>query len=425
MKSQAHVLAGLVLVNRDEAPARCFEAHCEGAALVASSWTEGKKPRSSRKDFASEDAALKELAKTVIKKYREGFAYAAGAVASEAGALMYAGSAADFATGTTGARLALMSRVDEGLRATVVQPETGAILHQQMIAATERDDAFIDGVLLPWDEKRMFVAWSLAPERKNRRHRVQECGVPGGEVRDVSSYREFVESNFGPVRPQLDAAGRRMLLAKPGNALEVIEVESGASIRSVVSCPPGSTCYQAALSPSGQRIASLIIQSRTPEKVTGEIAVWDVASGEQLARIPVADNCYMPRLGFTPDDRAVMITVGRPCDAKNLLCAHGQGPVGYAIADGKPAFDLSRRMNARVWHRRLSWAFSPDGTLLAVGNSRDADEIEIYDSKSLALRTTLPAVQPRDVERLAFSADGRILLLRAGPGFLEGRLLPA
>jgi hypothetical protein len=61
---------------------------------VTSSGPEGKQPRIGRKDFASKKAARRKLATTLMKKCREGFAYVTGAVASEAGALVYAPPAA-------------------------------------------------------------------------------------------------------------------------------------------------------------------------------------------------------------------------------------------------------------------------------------------------------------------------------------------
>lgn len=420
--------AGLVLARRDDDETSYFEAHCEGAAVISSAWTEGAKPKTSRKMRPGKDAASKELNKTLLKKRQEGFVFAASGDGAKRGALVYAGTATAFDVGRAGARLALATWTEAALDARVVEGATNERVGGHVVPWKASDDAFIDGILLPPGDERLVLGWSRCPGRKHTQHLVEQRGLEGGKARELASYKQYADSTFGTVPPQMDAAGRRMLVAQAGNTLAVVDVERLSTIRKVVPARHPEACHRAALSPSGKLLAALVGTEQGQGKLAGEIRVWEVEGGKEVARIAVADNCYMPRLGISADDRTVMITVGRECDGDNLLRSYGQGPVGYAIASGKPMFDLSRRKNARVWHRRLCWAFSPDGKVLAVG-SREDDQIDLYDAKTFAARSPIP-VQARSFERLAFSADGRVLYSGlaggvgvVGAGLLEGRVI--
>jgi len=129
----------------------------------------------------------------------------------------------------------------------------------------------------------------------------------------------------------------------------------------------------------------------------------------------------MPSLGFSPDDHTVMLTVGRPCGPGHLGRAYGQGPMGYSVLDGTQVFDLSKRKNDNWWHARRCWAFSPNGRCLALGNSKNSDEIELYNATDFTQIGAIPT-QSRNLDKLVFAADGQ-RLFAGGEGLVEGWFL--
>ncbi|MFI1105154.1 helix-turn-helix domain-containing protein [Streptomyces melanogenes] len=196
-----------------------------------------------------------------------------------------------------------------------------------------------------------------------------------------------------------------------------------------------------ALSPDGHTLATTGDQAR----------LWDTASGHLAAALPASPHARVPELAFTPDGRTLLMVDGgtirlrdmasgriRTTDAANGSLGGVLSPDGRIIADYSPAdggalslWDtttgrLRTRLAGHTDPDQRPWpnmVFSPDGRILASGNSR---AVRLWDTANGRLRTTLtgrtgrtgippatpdtdPSAGCNDQWAMAFSPDGRTL----------------
>ncbi len=121
-----------------------------------------------------------------------------------------------------------------------------------------------------------------------------------------------------------------------------------------------------AFSPNGRRLACGI--SAAPGRAeTGELRVWDVASGERVLTRKLAHG-HVGGLAYSPDGTSLAIAVGDVGEA---------GMIEVLNADS------GRERLALAGHRYMIWmlAFSPDGTRLAslASYPTRAAEVKLWD----------------------------------------------
>ncbi len=163
-------------------------------------------------------------------------------------------------------------------------------------------------------------------------------------------------------------------------------------------------------SPNGRLLAAALDGSLPDQPVTSgrptsasagsaydnasEIHVWDIASGERVARL-VGEAGWFKTLAFSPDG--------------SLLAAGALEPVWRVAPQEVRLYDtttwrLQRRLMERAGIEAV--AFSPGGQTLAVaGWSR---VVSLYDLPTQKPKGTLPP-QRRWITSIAFSPDGRLL----------------
>ncbi len=118
----------------------------------------------------------------------------------------------------------------------------------------------------------------------------------------------------------------------------------------------------------------------------GPLAVWELATGKVLARIPETD--FVRQVAFAPDGRTVALADGRSVRIRDLLDAGRKADY--------PAPDVTSELTDRGWVTQ-TLAFSPDGRTLASGH-RDGSVL-LWKVPRLA-EDGSPAVSEAERERL-------------------------
>jgi WD40 repeat protein len=135
---------------------------------------------------------------------------------------------------------------------------------------------------------------------------------------------------------------------------------------------------------------------------TNEVRVFNVDDGSLIARVPMPEE--VDNVGVTPDDGAVVVSLDS-----------NRGPCAFEVLDGKLRFAV--RGEESSYGECSAWAFSPDGSTLAVGDH--SREVRLLDARSLAPRGVLSTGTGfSGVERLVFTAGGTELFVGGG-GLIE------
>ncbi|MGH9972095.1 MAG: eIF2A-related protein [Pyrinomonadaceae bacterium] len=138
-----------------------------------------------------------------------------------------------------------------------------------------------------------------------------------------------------------------------------------------------------------------LINSQTSQRFS-EIILWDLATGKQILKLPVKENSIVTDLAFRPDGKLLAWT---STDKENKSTV--------------VLWDTVKNEQVRNLDRTgvKSLAFSPNGTVLAVG--LDNGKVEIWD-KDYEPTASLEAASDEVVD-LAFSPDGSVLACATNP----------
>nr|MBA3500174.1 hypothetical protein [Deltaproteobacteria bacterium] len=209
---------------------------------------------------------------------------------------------------------------------------------------------------------------------------------------------------FNPfvVQPSFDRERRRLAICAE-HAIRVLD-EAGATVLEVPIRSQMRECRGSKLSPSG-RLLALYIASRgviynhddAKSDTTNEVQIWDIEAGVLWETVVMSEKVH--KIGLTPDDDALVVTYD-----------YARGPVVLEIPSGREIRRLndSAREGELAW--TYDWAYSPDGTRLAIAG----DQMQLLDAKTLAPALDLTRVFGR-AACVTFSRDGRRLsAARAG-----------
>jgi WD40 repeat protein len=209
-----------------------------------------------------------------------------------------------------------------------------------------------------------------------------DLGLLRWELQPMSDGRAF---GLGPPR-QLIAESNLIhsALSRDGRVVAVadrrrerallIEVEGG---RQITALGPHRGVQYVALSGDRRYLAT------APWQGNG-IKVWDIATGKLLVELPAA---YHARAAFSPDGKWLATTAA---DLRVYECGSWRLHQTLPLTKEGTALD--------------DVVFSPDSSLLAVGNSPRG--IQLFSPATGQRRAVLESPQPSTLSRLAFSPDG-------------------
>lgn len=174
------------------------------------------------------------------------------------------------------------------------------------------------------------------------------------------------------------SGNQKFLAGGTKDSLLIWQVSDGSLIKTIPSKQP---IQWVALSNNGERLIS---------RSTGEVHIWEVNTGEQIAQYKGYAATYAANADIvavaTLKDMQWAVEIRQAADGKQIVTIPAKG---YALA------------------------LSPDGSLLAIAGN----EITLWDAHSGIMRASLNT--GKLYGNLSFSPDGKFLLLTSGDGTLQ------
>jgi RNA polymerase sigma factor (sigma-70 family) len=227
-----------------------------------------------------------------------------------------------------------------------------------------------DRTLVTCGSYRIVRFWDVATGKVGKEH-----SLPGLDSRVV------VFSRDGKRLALLEAEGTR--------GMSVWDVDSGKRLL-VLPWEANQFYLQAAFSPDGQTLATAEYSG------AHVIRLWDLATGK--GRVLCKPTHFLHLMAFSPD-------------GKRLALAVQDGTlVFWDVADGK-----------ELWKRPQmprGMGFSPDGRWLAVGDPRDPVHVRLIDTANGKALPEYKFPDVRDVFRVQFAPDGKILAIGTNKGII-------
>jgi WD40 repeat protein len=193
----------------------------------------------------------------------------------------------------------------------------------------------------------------------------------------------------GPIwRLMFSIDGRRLFTcAWDDPVIRVWDVATGAQVQELIG--HSTTILQMAISPDGRWLAAGSIRRGMAGREP--IRLWDLASAREARQFPRPQGIAVA-LEFSPDSK--------------LLCASLVGEEEHNTVIWDPTTGKTWRTLAGLAREPCSLAFSPDGRVLASGDSRG--KLELWELATAKRRHELRGHQSM-IYSLAFSPDGRLL----------------
>jgi serine/threonine protein kinase/WD40 repeat protein len=230
--------------------------------------------------------------------------------------------------------------------------------------------------------------------------------------REVASFPLPDGANSGPA---LSADGTRLafgLCYDPHgswskNELVIVDTMTGQRL-TTVSGLPGIPMVPA-FSPDGKQVAATVLArgESGAELRSGELVIWDAATGRRLHAIPDIKG-YMPRPAFSPDGARIALASQKSSDpfASEVKL--------WDIATGKFVKALPMEFGGAITTTAV--AFSPDGkALAAVGSGLPSTSaLHVWDVASGRERCTIQGPFRGDLVQVAFSPDSSRITCAGG-----------
>jgi WD40 repeat protein len=212
------------------------------------------------------------------------------------------------------------------------------------------------------------------------------------------------KSRFSSVDRTALSPDQKALAVCNGPDIQLWDTATGEKIRSIPlfeKHPVANLTGQVIYSPDGRWLATTILDH-------GSLRVWDAARGKEITRLGHFSNANgIERLDlscviFSPDNRTIAAPSDNECDV-----------VLYAAQNGKRLRELSGVRSREV--RRL--AFSSDGRMLASGVYDDGP-INVWELRTGGLRLQLRG-HNKTIHELAFSRNSRWLASTSQDGIIR------
>ncbi|MCF2531826.1 WD40 repeat domain-containing protein [Yinghuangia soli] len=401
-----------VLLTRHDSPLpKHWRLTRDGTRITRESWTGAGKPRStSRHIDGPPAAAAQEFRKQVRRKMHEGFAVLRVPDAARPGDLLlectvpnrYVSSAFDLRPDGAEVAVATSLRDGSGAEIHLIDVATGVRrpVHTEPAAGPHGTRAYTVLHALGYDSTGTALVFALDGETRR-------LDLRTGEIRVLASYRHLHDAHFNPYRlePEWDASRTRLLVFDTGDTVRIQDADGTALFALPVADPvtgPATECRAAALSPSGRLLALYRPSHGSMHRYGDAIEVWDVDTGTLRSRIqvpaPYPDN-RLDRIGFDPDEKLIVANI-----------EPAQGPFAFSAETGELAWHTPAATRTEPDDPCFTWAYAPDGSLLAIGRQRADRGIDLRDATTREpAPITLERIEGHRVRRLVFSADSRIL----------------
>jgi WD40 repeat protein len=416
----------ITLTRPDTPRTRFCRISLDGTRLARANWAADGRARESVREIEGSAAdARNAYAREVRKKMRDGFVFVRDVRAARAGELVleclepHGHDSRAFDLRPDGAEIAVGSVLKDahGAEIHVIDVATGArrLVHSEPYGPAGSRQTFLHQVL--FDAGGSGLVYALNGQTRH-------LDLRTGTTRVLADYQEHITSRFNPfcLRPGWDGSRRRLLVFDANDTVRVLDAD-GNPIWEVSTASPTTECRAAAISASG-RLVALYRPSRgivyghqdAKHDTANEIEVWDIDDAQQVGavRVPAPlDRRGLSAVGF---DRLEMQLLTNPDPV--------QGPCALA-ADGAVAWHFPDAHRTDRWDTCFSWAYSPDGTRLAIGR-RGSRGLDLRDAMTREpVHFPLERVEGHRVHRIAFSADGTLIAAGGDSGLITVRKLPA
>jgi hypothetical protein len=225
-----------------------------------------------------------------------------------------------------------------------------------------------------------------------------------GVATTLVAIRDFHTPQFNPhvLRPHLDGARERLVVFDAGMVVRVLDRE-GRSLLDVSNVAPTSEVRAARISPSGRllalyRVSRWLIYGHEDARrdTTSLVEVWDIDAGVVKATIPCKEK--LDAVSLDPADELLVVSWD-----------YAQGPVAHDLATGEERWRFADPWRTDRLADAYCWAYSPDGSLLAVGRGSTC----LHEA---ATRAEIPLAEAGSGQtaRVVFSADGSLLASAEG-----------
>jgi len=262
----------------------------------------------------------------------------------------------------------------------------------------------------------------LASGSADNTARVWDLDNAGAAIRPLEDF-----ANGGSFGARFSPDGQLIADANPrSGAVRLWDAGTGRLVRELSPGDKGQV-FSVAFSPTDQRLLAVGYGGQAE---VSYVALWDIDTGTELARLPGANdlpdflksatNSAIGALAFSPDGKHLVAGFG----SKNMLMGlSSPSPLKvWEVATRR----LIRRLSGHTGYC-IALDFSRDGTLLASG-SRDGTAI-VWSTDSWKAMKTLENPEPDSVfgrsglkgmvEAVAFSPDGKVLALASREGTVQ------